>query len=68
MVAEMVNMCSEYDGRIYDSMRRWAASIPEVHNHKELEELGFYDTSSWIHSAHLNQLAMCMAALMNESK
>lgn len=59
-VAEAINIHSEFDGRISDTVRAWAASIETAANREELEEFHFYGLTGSIHPAHLNQIANAM--------
>lgn len=56
-VAELVNGVSSWDGRVYDTVRSWAANIENAASFDELRKYGIY---SDIHSAHINQIGQAM--------
>jgi hypothetical protein len=58
-VAELVNSVGEWDGRIFPSVRTWAAEQPTAATHDELDNMSIYQPAD-IHTAHINQLAEAM--------
>ena len=56
-VATLVNAVSLHDGRIYDKNREWAQSVSGAPSNEELHAVGIYGVDSWIHSAHVDNLA-----------
>lgn len=56
-VATVVNAVSPHDGRISDKNREWAQSVNGAPKNEELRALGIYGVDSWIHSAHVDNLA-----------
>lgn len=61
-VAELVNMVGDWDGRIYDATRRWAASVPGALDKPALDKVRLYQK---LHSVHVNQLAQAMREAQN---
>lgn len=59
-IAEIVNSVGEWDGRIYPSIREWAATIETAATRDELEAKSIYQPAE-IHPAHINQLAQAMS-------
>jgi len=58
-VAEMVNTVSEHDGRIFPSVREWAAGTGEAATREELHKYGLYQPDA-LHSCHINQMGEAM--------
>lgn len=56
-VATLVNAVSIHDGRISDRNREWAQSMNGAPSNEELHTVGIYGVDSWIHSAHVDNLA-----------
>lgn len=57
VIASMVNHAA-WDGRIFESVKTWAASVENSYNEEAAYKLGLYSDS--IHKAHLNQLGEAM--------
>ena len=56
-VATVVNAVSLRDGRISDRVREWAQGVEGAPSNEELRALGIYGVDSWMHSAHVDNLA-----------
>lgn len=56
-VATVVNAVSLHDGRISDRVREWAQSVENAPTNEELHAVNIYGVDSWIHSAHVENLA-----------
>lgn len=56
-VATVVNAVSLHDGRISDRVRAWAQSVENAPTNEELHAVNIYGVDSWIHSAHVENLA-----------
>lgn len=56
-VATVVNAVSLHDGRISDKVRAWAQSVENAPTNEELHAVNIYGVDSWIHSAHVENLA-----------
>lgn len=56
-IATTVNAVSLHDGRISDKNREWAQSVNGAPKNEELRAVGIYGVDSWIHSAHIDNLA-----------
>jgi hypothetical protein len=58
-VAETVNTVSEWDGRIFPSVREWAANTEAAASREELSRYGLYQPNA-LHSCHINQIGEAM--------
>lgn len=56
-IATTVNAVSLHDGRISDRVREWAQGVEGAPSNEELRALGVYGVDSWMHSAHVDNLA-----------
>lgn len=56
-IATTVNAVSLHDGRISDNNREWAQGVEGAPSNEELRALGIYGVDSWMHSAHVDNLA-----------
>lgn len=59
MVATVANRVSIHDGRVSNLNREWAQATTAPSN-EEMKALQIYGVDSWIHSAHVDQLAQAM--------
>lgn len=59
-IAEIINTVDEWDGRIWPSSRKWAATIETAATRDELEAKSIYQPAE-IHPAHINQLVQAMS-------
>lgn len=62
VVASLVNH-SAWDGRIYPSVKAWAASVPDAYDEEAADRLSLHTS---IHKAHLNQLGEAMSRYQPE--
>lgn len=67
-VATVVNAVSPHDGRISDRVREWVRYLDlDVPSNAELRADCIYGVDSWIHSAHVDNLASAMIRYLKET-
>lgn len=67
-VATVVNAVSPHDGRISDRVREWTRYLDgDVPTNSELRAVGIYGVDSWMHSAHVDNLASAMIRYLKET-
>lgn len=67
-VATVVNAVSPHDGRISDRVREWVRYLNlDVPSNAELRADCIYGVDSWIHSAHVDNLASAMIRYLKET-
>lgn len=67
-VATVVNAVSPHDGRISDRVREWTKYLDlDIPSNSELRAVGIYGVDSWIHSAHVDNLASAMIRYLKET-
>lgn len=54
-VAELVNLVGDWDGRVYDYVREWAAGVDGATPGERMNAMYIYQPSE-IHPAHINQI------------
>lgn len=67
-VATVVNAVSLEDGRISDNNRNWTKYLDaDIPTNSELRAQGVYGVDSWMHSAHVDNLADAMRKYLREN-